>query len=289
MPIATLPTLSRRAFGLTLAGAGLSLLRSQEPELHWALLSDTHISGDPEGGYRGFKTQEMFKKALPGILGCGAQGALVCGDVARLQGLPEDYAAVKKLMAPVMEKMPLALICGNHDHRENLLKEFGGSQPGLQGLKGRNTLLVETPMVRLIALDSLVQPNSTPGFLGKAQRTWLETVLKETSELPTLVFVHHTLDDEDGSLLDAPRLFDVLRPHKKVKAIVYGHSHSYNYAMWEGVHLINLPSLGYNFKDNEPVGWVECRLTGKAGSFTLHTVAGDGSKNGKTTVLPWRA
>jgi 3',5'-cyclic AMP phosphodiesterase CpdA len=32
-------------------------------------------------------------------------------------------------------------------------------------------------------------------------------------------------------LLDAPRLFDILKPHRKVKAILCGHGHRYAYEM----------------------------------------------------------
>src|SRR2546422_5539601 len=44
---------------------------------------------------------------------------------------------------------------------------------------------------------------------------------------PTLLFVHHTLGDGDGELLDVQRLFELVRPQRKVKAIFYGHSHKY--------------------------------------------------------------
>ena len=40
-----------------------------------------------------------------------------------------------------------------------------------------------------------------------------------------ILFFHHSLRDEDGELLDIPRLFDLIKPIAKVKALVYGHSH----------------------------------------------------------------
>ena len=41
------------------------------------------------------------------------------------------------------------------------------------------------------------------------------------------VFSSLPLDDADGSLLDAPRLFDIRKPHSKVNAILCGHAHRY--------------------------------------------------------------
>jgi 3',5'-cyclic AMP phosphodiesterase CpdA len=289
MPYATLPTLSRRAFALSLAGSGVSLLRSAQSEMHWALLSDLHIPANPADTFRGFKPQDNLKRIVPEILKADPLGALVCGDVARLTGLTADYEATRSLLQPLSEKMPIALALGNHDHRGNFLGVFGKTQSGIQHVDQKHVLVVESAGLRVVVLDSLFETNTTPGLLGKAQRAWLATFLQQSSELPTLLFVHHTLDDSDGSLLDAPRFFDILRPHRKVKAILYGHSHRYAYDVWEGVHLMNLPAVGYNFNDDQPVGWVDVKLTATGGAFTLRALGGGMEKDGKTVAVAWRA
>ena len=66
-----------------------------------------------------------------------------------------------------------------------------------------------------------------PDYLGKAQRQWLADFLAGSDDRPTVLFVHHTLGDGDGDLLDINRLYRLVRPHRKVKAIFYGHSHEY--------------------------------------------------------------
>lgn len=289
MPISSLPSLSRRAFSLTALGAGATLLRSAAPEMHWALLSDTHIPADEANAYRGFQPVANLKRIVPEIVAAKPQGALICGDVARLQGLPEDYQAVRRILQPVTENMPVAMALGNHDHRANFINAFGAAQSGAQALKNRHVLVIEGPAVRFVVLDSLVEANSTPGLLGKVQRTWLAEYLKTSSDLPTLLFVHHTLADDDGALLDAPRLMEAVRPVRKVKAIFYGHSHNYAYDQWEGLHLVNLPAVGYNFRDSEPVGWVDAKLRGDGAALTLRSFGGNQEKNGKTVDLRWRS
>ena len=57
----------------------------------------------------------------------------------------------------------------------------------------------------------------------------------------------------------------------------------------EGIHLINLPAVGYNFNDREPVGWVEARLAGDGGEFILHAVGGNREMDGRVTPLHWRS
>ena len=287
MAMLTIPTLSRRQFGAAAIPFGVSLLRAAAPAARWALLSDTHIPADPENVYRGFRPVENLKKVTPAIQAWKPDAALICGDLVRLLGLPEDYAALRTLLSPVTDSAPVAYTLGNHDNRKNFLAAFG-KQSGAQAVPNRHVLVVETGPVRCIVLDSLIETNQTPGFLGKAQRTWLGQYLESASDMPTLVFVHHPPDDNDSSLHDAPRLFDLLRPQRKVKAIVFGHSHRYSFDTSEGLHLINLPALGYNFNDSEPIGWVESVLSREGGDFTLRACGGNLARNGKTVSLQWR-
>jgi hypothetical protein len=73
-----------------------------------------------------------------------------------------------------------------------------------------------------------------------------------------------------------------------VKAIFYGHSLAYRYDNSNGLHLINVPAIGYNFADTEPVGWVDSVITKDGADLTLHAFGGNMQKNGKLTSLEWR-
>jgi Icc protein len=184
--------------------------------------------------------------------------------------------------------MPIAMALGNHDDRKNFLAAFG-SPAGRQNVPAKSVVVVEGSAMRLVVLDSLLEANVTPGLLGKAQREWLLTFLAASPLRPTMVFVHHTFDDGDGSLMDSRQLFDIVRGFPAVKALVYGHSHAFRFDVWEGIHLINLPATGYNFNDKEPVGWVESELTAEGGAFTLHAIGGNKAQDGRTISVRWRA
>jgi 3',5'-cyclic AMP phosphodiesterase CpdA len=199
-----------------------------------------------------------------------------------------DYANLKKLLDPLVEKTPVFMGLGNHDNRENFLKTFEQAAGQKPLVSGKHMVVINKGPVRLIVLDSLLYTDKVPGFLGKAQRQWLENHLKESDNTPTILCFHHTLGDADGDLLDVLRLFDMIEPIQKVKAIVYGHSHVYEFSKFEEIHLINLPAVGYNFSDKDPVGWVEVRLTGEDGDFTLHAAGGNTEADGRTTKLTWR-
>lgn len=254
----------------------------------FALLSDTHIPADIENNYRGFYPYQNLLKVVPDVVSYSPDAAVITGDLARLTGELGDYANLKKLLEPLVEKAPVFMGLGNHDNRENFLKAFQQPPGQKPSVSGKHVVVINKGPVRLIILDSLLYTDKVPGLLGKAQRQWLENYLKEPDNTPTLLCFHHTLGDADGDLLDVPRLFDMIAPIQKVKAIVYGHSHVYAFSQFEGIHLINLPAVGYNFNDKEPIGWVEARLTSQGGDFTLHATAGNTQAHGRTTKLTWR-
>ena len=291
--------MNRRAFiktGLTAVGAlttivtGCSpgLRKSEKRPARWALLADTHIPEDVNNNYRGFYPYQNLQKVVPDIISASPDGVVIAGDLARLTGQLGDYANLKKLLNPIAEKRPVFMALGNHDNRENFVKVFDEIPGDKQPVKGKHIVVVNKLPARLIILDSLFYVNKVPGLLGKAQRQWLENYLKECDETPTILCFHHSLGDDDGDLLDLPRLFSIIRPIRKVKAIVYGHSHAYGFSEFEGIHLINLPAVGYNFSDAEPVGWVQANLNAKGGDFTLHAIAGSMKKDGSVTRLTWR-
>ena len=259
--------------------------RSNAREAHWAFLSDTHVAGDRGETYRGFKPYENLQTVVPQVQTAAPQGVVVNGDVARLIGEVVDYQQVTSLLNPLAQNVPIHMTMGNHDDRKNFYQVFSTEQTLVEE---KYVHVIEAPPVRMILLDSLLYVNKVVGLLGKMQRSWLEMFLDSAKTIPTVIFVHHTLGDDDSDLQDVDRMFDIICPHSSVKAVLYGHSHQYQYGQREGIHLINLPAVGYNFSDDEPVGWVEARLTEEGGDFTLHAFGGNQAKDGQTTHLDWR-
>jgi len=257
------------------------------PSVRLALLSDTHIPADLNESYRGFYPYRNLEKIAPMVAGSAPDGVVISGDLARLEGKPGDYQNLKSLLEPVASKAPVYLGMGNHDNRENFIEAFTSRDGNEQDVKGKHVVVFQSPQVRFILLDSLLYVNRVAGLLGKAQRTWLEFYLRAADQTPTVLFVHHTLGDGDGDLLDVDRLFNIIKPYSQVKAIIYGHSHQYNISRRQHVQLINIPAVGYNFRDEEPVGWVEAGF-GKSGvSLLLYAVEGNTTNDGQVTQVEW--
>lgn len=256
-------------------------------ETHLALLSDTHISEDAQNMYRGFYPYKNLQTVVSKVTTTLPDAVLINGDVARLTGEKADYQQAKALLEPLATQKPVYMTLGNHDHRDHIREVFS-SPSEAQGVKDKHVLVIEQPVARFILLDSLMYVNKTPGFLGQTQRTWLEGFLRQSDNKPTILFVHHTLSDDDSALLDSDKLFDIIRPISKVKAIFYGHSHQYKYDTLDGIHLVNQPAIGYNFNDAEPVGWLSGKFGKSGADLTLHSFGGNQKDNGKTRSLAWR-
>ncbi len=286
---------SRRQFlksGLALAAGTVtfgsrSVLGEYRDECtRWAFLSDTHIAADPDHRYRGFYPYRNLQE-ITSQLACDLpEGLVITGDLARLKGRPEAYANVKTLLAPVAEKRPVYLGLGNHDNREDFFRTFGDSRGSGQAVANKHVIVADEGPVRLIILDTLLHINRMPGMLGWPQRTWLETYLRTCDDRPTILFLHHT---PKVDLLDTGRLFRIIGPMAKVKAVVYGHTHHVKFSTYKGIHLINVPATGFNLGDSHPVGWMEAKLTSQGGEFLLHAMAGNRRLNGLTMKLAWRS
>ncbi len=253
-----------------------------------ALLADTHIPENPDDGFRGFLPTKNLRTAVPQICQSEAQAAFVLGDAARLVGTPGDYRVLAQLLEPASKKMPVVIGLGNHDNRRNFFAQFPAEkQPGEQQVPGKHVAVIEHKLLRVVMLDSLLYVNKVAGLLGKAQRQWLAHWLPQAADRPVVLMVHHTLGDGDGDLLDVDRLMRLVEPHPQVKAIFYGHSHTYRLSRRGHLQLVNLPACGYNFSDSQPVGWTLARFDARGVTLTLHAVGGNKSLDGKSRRVDW--
>ncbi|MCL5278926.1 MAG: metallophosphoesterase [Planctomycetes bacterium] len=257
-----------------------------EPEItRWALLSDTHVAADPQDHYHAFYPYRNLQEVIAQIACDPPDGLVITGDLARLKGKREDYQNFRTLLTPI-DRRPIYLGLGNHDDRDGFFRVFPDrcEHPGI--VKNKHITLAQAGPVRMIVLDTLLKVNGLLGRLGDSQRTWLETVLQSCDDRPTILFLHHA---PHMNLLDRRRLFEIIKPQGKIKAVVSGHSHRYEYSEVAGIHLISLPSTGYTIWSDAPVGWVDAKLTARGGEFTLHAFEGDCTLDGHTHTLRWRA
>lgn len=221
---------------------------------------------------------------------------VVNGDLAMFDGQPGDYEYFARLIKPLRDAgKAVYLMMGNHDDRSvfyNVLEEEKSSVPAVTF---RQIRIVQLPHANLFLLDSLKQQIVAPGELGEEQRHWLSQALDEHADKPALLFVHHNPrfggepEHFPGGLEDSEELWKIIAPRKQVKAYIHGHIHHCNFFEHEGMHLLNLPSVGYVADEKfSTTGWTTLRLEEVGAEITIHTHRADHEWNGTRKYLRWR-
>lgn len=295
----SLSRLSRRDFlaGIALGGAALTTgcshrAGSRGNAAGWyAWLSDTHVGTDASATLREQVMADNLRKVVADIVDADdpPRGVLIDGDLALHDGRPGDYETLLTVAHPIREAgIPLHMALGNHDHREHFRAAVAAS--AMPPLADKHVSAVDGPDVRFLILDSLQRTNVTGGRLGMDQLSWLADELEAHPDTPAVIFVHHNLNAEwPSALLDTRYFLDVLRPRRQAKAVVFGHTHVWNVQAIDGIHMINLPAVGYRFLPKQPLGWCAFRPGPDGAEIELRCIGGDQRQNGRRVDLRWRS
>jgi 3',5'-cyclic AMP phosphodiesterase CpdA len=303
MPLHLSPV-TRRSFLRTTFAAGASLLTlrgsralaaAADPH-RFALFSDTHIAGDAATDAREINMADHLRAAVMevGALQVPPAGVFVNGDCSLDHGLPEDYATYSGLLKPLTDaKLPIHMTLGNHDDREVFWTSLQGAKGSSQPVASKHVSVVETARANWFLLDSLEITKQTPGRLGDEQRDWLAKALDAHPQKPAHVMVHHNPISANAAkpsgLLDGQELLALVAPKRHVKAVIFGHTHTYRINGRDGIHLINLPAVAYPFAKTEVTGWVDANLRENGMSLEVRAINPQHPQHGRVTQLLWRA
>lgn len=308
MPI-HLPSLQRRTFLKTSLGAGVSLLtfntmsaaetaaEAEGESEHVALIADTHIDADATRVVRGSVMASNLLRVVADILTLKQKPvfALINGDCAFNVGLPADYKTFASLVSGITAaNIPLHMAMGNHDDRFAFLAQFDAPETAGAAVEGKHVTLVQTRHANWFVIDTLWQVNNVTGEVGAEQLRWLKSALETNSDKPAIVVGHHNpqfMPDNGriSGILDSQPLFDILESLSHVKAYVFGHTHNWNMTQRDsGLHLINLPPVGYVFDEKRPAGWVDAEVHGSGLSLTLHSLDVMHPEHMQAQQLSWR-
>ncbi|PTA68403.1 phosphodiesterase [Deinococcus arcticus] len=185
-----------------------------------AQLSDPHVDTAQPHKAGALRRAVAFLLSLPRT----PDAVLITGDCTE-HGHPQEYEEFQAALAPLT--MPVYVVPGNHDRRDELLARF--APPG-QSLDGFLQYVVEDWPLRLIGLDTH-WPGQGAGQLCPARLAWLDRVLAQAPSRPTLLFMHHPptatglrVLDEIG-LQGRAELCEVVQRHPQVVRVLAGHVH----------------------------------------------------------------
>jgi 3',5'-cyclic AMP phosphodiesterase CpdA len=195
-------------------------------------LTDLHIREPGRLAYGRIDTAPYLARAVQSVLRLPQQpGAVVItGDLSDF-GRAAEYEHLAHLLAPL--HMPVYLMPGNHDDRDQLRRSFphhGYLAAGV-GAAGFVQYSVRVGDLRLLALDTCV-PGKSHGALCDERLAWLEQQLDACRNEPVVIAMHHppfqTLIghmDEIGLLQGSQALEALVARHPNVERVICGHLH----------------------------------------------------------------
>jgi 3',5'-cyclic AMP phosphodiesterase CpdA len=206
-------------------------------------LTDLHLTANGERP-AGYDTYANTQRALAHALDLFPDAAfvVVTGDIANW-GEPDAYRRLERLLEPV--QVPVFLMIGNHDNRDNFFAVFGERHPFAlpyaqyaQTMNGYDLVFLDTQGV-----------GSHAGWLSPARLDWLDQTLAGAQN-DVLLFMHHHPVSLHAPALDAkgltnwPDFHEVLGRHRsRIRHIFHGHCHILLQGNVEGISFTGLRSM----------------------------------------------
>ena len=190
------------------------------------------------------------------------------GDLVN-DGLPAQYDRFEAIMADLAA--PLIPLPGNHDDRTELRARFAVLPEG--GPDDPIDHLVELDGVRIVFLDTLV-PGRIGGAIREAQVAWLDGVLGEAPDRPTVIFQHHPpfatgIDFMDREEFTGAEVYEaMLAGHPQVELVSCGHLHRSIIRRFGNAVACTWPSTCVQL--DLGLGDSSIRYTDEAAAFALH-------------------
>lgn len=213
-------------------------------------VSDTHLVADTSLESYGINPYQNLERIITHISRLSPPPAFVMftGDLIS-DDEPQSYRHLKLLTDRLPS--PVYFAMGNHDLRRPFRHVvLGEESPGCEPY----CYTFDAAGYRFVVLDSLVE-GEVAGSLDAAQLAWLDTTLTDSSQQPTVVFMHHPPVPTGVDWLDAytfgnrDDLLDILAQHRQVQRVFFGHVHMPIQITERGVQFTSVPSSAYQFGD----------------------------------------
>lgn len=213
-----------------------------------AQITDLHIREPGRLAYGRLDTAPYLRTAVDSLLRLPQRPSAVVltGDLTDF-GRAAEYEHLAELLAPL--PMPMFLLPGNHDDRDQLRRSFGSHAYLGAGEFVQYAVDIGPPGgLRLLALDTVV-PGHSGGRLCASRLQWLADELAREPGRPTVVAMHHppfrTLIghmDKIGLEEGATELAAILERHPNVERVICGHLHRTIYMRFGGTVVSTAPS-----------------------------------------------
>lgn len=198
-------------------------------------VTDTHLI-EPGQTLYGLDPLERLERCVADINRnhADASFAILTGDLAHKGQLPA-YHALKATLGKLV--MPVHLLLGNHDDRNNFTSVFPEVPRDANGFVQYG---FDTHYGRFVCLDTN-EPGVPWGWLCEQRLAWLAAELDHHADKPVYLFMHHPpfpvrLKRMDEIALQEPERFArVVAGRTNIKHLFFGHLHRPIGGSWNGI------------------------------------------------------
>lgn len=215
-----------------------------------AQISDTHILGRESDHPAAPRRADGLRRCVADINRQQPDAVIFTGDTVQ-HGQPDEYALLREMLAPL--DAPLYLVPGNRDDNDALRTAFGE----LDYLSANGNFLhyaIEDHDIRLVGIDSTSR-GERKGVFCEAREAWLDDVLSERPDCPTVLYIHHPPFDVDDHYVggyrrpaEAAALADVVSRHTQAAGLLCGHVHCLVERPWAGTIARVMPSVAVDLR-----------------------------------------
>jgi 3',5'-cyclic-AMP phosphodiesterase len=214
-----------------------------------AHLTDLHVRPVGLPAYRTAETNLLTERAIEALLTLNPRPdvVVISGDLTD-NGLDAEYDNLKRILSRL--PMPVWLIPGNHDRRENL-KRLLADFPGFSQHDEFAQWATDLGPLRLIGLDTVI-PGAGAGRLCERRLDWLADRLAEHETKPTVIVMHHPPFPCGIHHMDRINLIEgaedfarIVRANRQVVRILCGHHHRPIQTIFAGTLAMIAPSVAH--------------------------------------------
>ena len=249
-------------------------------------ISDLHVAENRGLAFNVSDGAALLEKTVDHLVALPQQPdcIVVSGDIA-VNGRPGGYALVAEQLKRF--SMPVFILPGNHDNRENCMDALNRYCPAAQKMAPYLCYTVEGYPLRLVFMDG-TRPGSHSGHCDPPVAAWLEKTLAKEPERQTLLFTHHppfasALGVMDEVYENAAGLGRILERFPNVR-LCCGHLHRPMTTLWHGVVAVTAPPVALHIvPDFSPEGGDA--FTDSAPAYLIHHLH-EGCVNTHVCVVP---
>ena len=174
-----------------------------------------------------------------------AELCVITGDLAQ-SGQPEAYRDLRESLSRL--NLPVHLMIGNHDRREQTLGAFPDIPVDANGFV---QTALETSAGHFLLLDTVEQGKGWGTYCEK-RCDWLRQALEASRDQPIYLFMHHPpfhvhlpCVDRIGLGADGNHIGEILSGHDNIRHLFFGHVHRPISGSWRGIPYSTLRGINH--------------------------------------------